>query len=458
MRTLRLLLFFCVGLALGGGSVAAFAAPADYGRSLNINSPSGGTARPPGWYGQPRYDFPDAPDGWGKLRDINTLEIGGKRVDIEGIRKFSPAKLARVGKGLAKSLGPIGIGLMLAELIWDEASEQWRRPQQSGDEGAPEPGRYWYVAGATGCTTAQDQCTWEAATHAWKTNYGGTATDLGDARFTGTCTYNDNTATCPFEYYYVPWETWYPGGVVTFNAAGSAPAGEPVEATDAEIEDAIYTELVARGMGSDLARRLVAAGYTLTPDGHGAVGPTSVPGQTSTSSTTGPNGTTTTTSTTTHNLTYNTNNSNNTTTVTVTNVTTHTTVAPDGTTTTTTETTTPAEGQQEEEPQYTLDYQGSTMPEVPDFYEQRYPDGFAGEWYGFKDKIAASSLSGLLAGFTNGLPGGGTCPEWSVSLNFGAMGNLGTHVIAPPCAVWPFVKAIMILSALFVARRMVFGG
>ncbi|NMG73124.1 hypothetical protein, partial [Parazoarcus communis] len=31
--------------------------------------------------------------------------------------------------------------------------------------------------------------------------------------------------------------------------------------TDQQIEDAIYVELVARGMGSDLARRLIEAGY-----------------------------------------------------------------------------------------------------------------------------------------------------------------------------------------------------
>lgn len=456
MRTLRLLLFFCVGLALGGGAVAAFAAPADYGRSVNINSPSGGgTARPPGWYGQPRYDFPDAPDGWGKLRDINTLEIGGKRVEVEGIRKFSPGTLARIGSGLAKSLGPLGLGITIAELVWDESQGWLFDPPPTETVNQPrdyQDGAYW-LAGWPG---------------SWLTPRAACLAMRPNQPTTGVYWWNSSSEfACQRESGYSPlnWgrgpRMTCPEGSTDLGDGNCRVAGEdpePRPASDSELEDAIYTELVARGMGSDLARRLVDAGYTLTPDGHEAVGPTSVPGQTTTTSTTGPAGTTTTTSTTTHNLTYNTNVTTNTTTVTVTNVTTHTTTAPDGTTTTTTETTTPAEGQQEEEPQYTLDYEGSTMPEVPDFYEQRYPDGFAGEWDGFKDKIAASSVAGLLAGFTNGLPGGGTCPEWSVSLNFGAMGNLGTHVIAPPCAVWPFVKAIMILSALFVARRMVFGG
>lgn len=446
MRTLRLLLFFCVGLALGGGSVAAFAAPADYGRSVNINSPSGGgTARPPGWYGQPRYDFPDAPDGWGKLRDINTLEIGGKRVEIEGIRKFSPGTLARVGKELAKSLGPLGLGITIAELVWDEAAG-WTK-------GDTPPTDYisgsWWDPGNLGtefvASSPQAVCDERRARIGWAPL---TASPMIPEQWRCKDASGNNMGWAYLKEACPAGHVWS-GGVCTASQRA---------ATDVEIEDAIYTELVARGMGSELARRLIEAGYTLAPDGHEAVGPSSIPGDTTTSTTSGPAGTTTTTSTTTHNLTYNTNNTTNTTTVTVTNVTTHTTTAPDGTTTTTTETTTPAEGQQEEEPQYTLDYQGSTIPEVPDFYERRYPDGFAGEWDGFKDNVAASPLAGLLAGFTNGLPGGGTCPEWSVSLNFGAMGNLGTHVIAPPCAVWPFVKAIMILSALFVARRMVFGG
>ncbi|NMG73126.1 hypothetical protein, partial [Parazoarcus communis] len=38
----------------------------------------------------------------------------------------------------------------------------------------------------------------------------------------------------------------------------------PIPATDQQIEDAIYVELVARGMGSDLARRLIEAGYCPT--------------------------------------------------------------------------------------------------------------------------------------------------------------------------------------------------
>lgn len=455
MKALRLLAFFLVGLALGGGSVAAFAAASDYGRSINLNSPSGGAARPPGWYGQPRYDWPDAPNGWGKLRDINSLDIGGKRVEIEGIRKFAPGTLAKLGAGLAKSLGPVGLGLTLGELVWDEAQGWLIDPPPVEEEDVPkdfQAGAYSIMGWSGTFNTPRAACL--SMQPAQPTT--------GGYWWTG-----NGTFACQRESGYDPlnWgrgpEMVCPSGSQDLGNGWCRVAGvdEPRRpVSDAELEDAIYVELVARGMGSELARRLVEAGYKPTPDGHEANGPTSVPGETTTSSTTGPSGTTTTTSTTVHNLTYNTNNTTNTTTVTVTNVTTHTTTAPDGTTTTTTETTTPSEGQPADEPQYTLDYQGSAMPEIPDFYAQQYPDGFAGEWDKFKDKVGASPLAGFLTGLSSGLPGGGTCPEWSVSLNFGHMGNFGTHVIAPPCAIWPFIKAVMILSALFVARRMVFGG
>lgn len=455
MRAIRLALFFAVGLILGGGSVAAFASPAEYGRSINLNSPSSGTARPPGWYSQPRYDWPDAPDGWGKLRDINTLDIGGKRVDIEGIRKFSPGKLAKLGAGLAKSLGPLGLGITIAELVWDESQGWLVDPLPTDTVDQPrdyQDGAYW-LAGWPG---------------AWSTPRAACLAMRPNQPTTGVYWWNSASEfACQREPGYSPLN-WGRGPRMTC-PEGSTDLGdgncrvngedpEPRPASDAELEDAIYTELVARGMGSELARRLVQAGYTPTPDGHEATGPTSVPGETTTSSTTGPSGTTTTTSSTTHNLTYNTNNTTNTTTVTVTTVTTHTTTAPDGTTTTTTETTTPAEGQQPEEPQYTLDYQGAAMPEIPDFYAQQYPDGFAGEWGEFRDRVSASSLAGFVGSLANGVPAGGECPSWTFDLNMGAMGNFGTFQLQPPCVIWPFIKTLLILTALFVARRMVVGG
>jgi len=348
-----LIAFFVFGLLVGGSAGTAFAAqiqgPARYGSSVNFNYPDGLEVRR---RSGPIYDWPDAPNGWGNMRDVNKMSIGGRDVNIDGIRKFQPINLARSAVTLAKLAGPIGIGLTLLDLVWDEVMKQWVKPGQVGDEGALIPGKYWYSASAPGCTQAADQCSWLEATTAFRNNYGGSNPDMGDARFTSQCTLNGTAALCPFEYYYVPWESWFGGGSATFYAAGDAPPSENVPASDQDIEDSIYAELVARGMGSDLARRLIEAGYTLAPDGHEAVGPSSIPGDTSTVTTSGPAGTTTTTTNTTTNLTYNTDNTTNTTTVTVTQTTNTTTTSPDGTTTTSVDTKSPAPGETppEEEP------------------------------------------------------------------------------------------------------------
>lgn len=361
IRQIRLLVFFVVGLVLGGGAVSAFAAASSYGRSMNLNYPNGGQARAPGWYSQPRYDFPGAPDGWGHLRDINTLEIGGRRVDLEGVRRFGPRTLARGALGLARSLGPIGIGLTLAELVWDEA-QGWLSPSGVDD---PVPGVSYWSNGSlmTRCRSASEKCSWndvveEFTPKAWGspsiqnrqyshvigTLYGNTVRAMFKGTWNG----------APYEA-----EFWFSYGG---EAHGQEQPRSP--SSDQELEDAIYTELVARGMGSDLARRLVDAGYTPTPDEVTGTGPASVPGDTITSTTSGPAGQTTTTTQTVHNIAYNTNTTNNTTTVTITNTTTTTTTAPDGSTTTTTETETPSEGE-------------TVPPEEPKPFCELYPSASA---------------------------------------------------------------------------------
>lgn len=368
MRELRLLVFFVVGLALGGGAVSAFAAAGSYGRSMNLNYPNSGQARPPGWYSQPRYDFPGAPDGWGHLRDINELEIGGRRVTLEGVRKFAPGTLARLGVGLARSLGPLGIGLTLADLVWDEA-QGWLIPGEEGGQPAPTTGGYTLVGpysfgnnvigdcrvalaetlmalvGSWGATQAELTTRLQALAPASFTCSSGVGTiNLEGVSFTTL----DNVR---FLYRYASYlqevRIKWSGTEVCESGQRLTASGRCVNPTrpaqDTELEDAIYTELVARGMGSDLARRLIEAGYKPEPDEVTGTGPDSVPGDTITSTTSGPAGQTTTTTNTTHNIAYNTNTTNNTTTVTITNTTTTTTTAPDGTTTTETTTESPAD-------------------------------------------------------------------------------------------------------------------
>lgn len=449
MRALRLALFFVVGLLFGGAVTFAYAqqqlnGPARYGSSINFNYPDGINA--PRRTGGPIYDFPDAPDGWGKMRDINKIKMGSHTFDVHGVRKFSPGTLAKMGAGFARVAGPVGIGITLGELVWDEA-QGWLKP--APDNTDPVPGVYYWHTSYGPCNTPQAKCTFDQTTaniDASLTTYVYDSVEL--------INWTTQTVHAWFRSISPP----FAKVTIYIRFGGSAPVEETRPATDQELEDAIYGELVSRGMGSDLARRLIEAGYTPTPDGHEADGPTTIPGETTTTTTTSPAGTTTTTTNTTNNLTYNTNTTNNTTTITITQTTTTTTTNPDGTQTESTETKQPQPGEREEPEQYSLTYSPSSLPEVPDFYEQKYPDGFAGEWDGFKQRIDGSSLANFMRSLTNGIPSGGECPSWSLTFNFGAMGNFGTMVMQPPCIIWPFIKAVMILSALFVARRLVIGG
>lgn len=332
MRSLRAFLFLCVGLCLGGFSVFAFAAASDYGRSMKLNYPNSGQARPPGWYSAPRYDFASAGAGWGKMRDINTISIGGRHFDVTGGRLFSPQTLAKGAVSFVRFGGPAWLGFMLAGLVWDEVSQRWRNSEVPDE-----------VVGGIACRQAAGIST-----------NGGYAPECDQPGSAALAWFRSGTegawavskrGTCG----HVKTASWM------FTARGYNPGTCPAmaeqrDATDLELEDAVYTELVARGMGSDLARRLIEAGYNPPVDGIEIDGPSSIPGDSVTSTTSGPAGTTSTTTNTTHNISYTTNTTNNTSTVTITNVSTTTVTGPDGTTTAETTETAP-EGSTEPPPE-----------------------------------------------------------------------------------------------------------
>lgn len=98
------------------------------------------------------------------------------------------------------------------------------------------------------------------------------------------------------------------------------------------------------------------------------------------------------------------------------------------------------------------------MPEVPDFYEQKYPDGFAGVWNTRMTAIKASPLFSLVDTLTpSSLGSGGGCPSFILPVSIGQW-NWGTHDISPPCIVWDFGKLFLMLGALLLARALIFGG
>lgn len=110
------------------------------------------------------------------------------------------------------------------------------------------------------------------------------------------------------------------------------------------------------------------------------------------------------------------------------------------------------ENPQEEVPNVT----DGDLPEVPDFYEQKYPAGMAGVWTEKKAALMSSPFSGLITSFGGNFGDGGQCPSWTLpspllGLNFDGE-------VQMPCWIWDVLGVIFVVTSLFAARRIIFGG
>jgi hypothetical protein len=90
-------------------------------------------------------------------------------------------------------------------------------------------------------------------------------------------------------------------------------------------------------------------------------------------------------------------------------------------------------------------------------YTPKYPDGFSGVWTQKVALMKAAPLFGLVDHLMPSVASSGSCPVWNIPLNVGFK-DFGTYDVAPPCWVWDFGKIIVILSALILARALIFGG
>ena len=99
----------------------------------------------------------------------------------------------------------------------------------------------------------------------------------------------------------------------------------------------------------------------------------------------------------------------------------------------------------------------TVLPNQPKLYTPKYPNGLVDVWANKKAEMMASPLSRLVGSLMPSVVSGGACPSWMLSLNFGFK-DFGSHDVAPPCWVWDFGKIIVILSALLLARALIFGG
>lgn len=160
-------------------------------------------------------------------------------------------------------------------------------------------------------------------------------------------------------------------------------------------------------------------------------------------------GTRTTTTTTTHPLTY---AGNSVTSSTINNTTTNITNNTTNVTTTETKTETVEDDSEEQTPT------DAPLGDVPKLYEKKYPDGLLGVWDAKKAEFEQTSFFRMIDELTPKIGQAGSCPSWSIDLSWTPGGSMGVHELQPPCMIWPILKAIVIISALFLARALIFGG
>lgn len=182
-------------------------------------------------------------------------------------------------------------------------------------------------------------------------------------------------------------------------------------------------------------------------------GPASVQGPKTTTTSTGPNGTTTTTTETHHDLDY-----SNPDGVVVRDRTTTTTTDPDGNISTdTTVDSGPVVGLEPDD-QFDLDgsFSDSPFPEVEPFYEQKYPEGLEGVWSARKAEFEDSAFMDFLGSFVPSFSG--SCPAWSFNVNVASWASFGIHEFQSLCWVFDFIKVVMLVTAAFLCRALIFGG
>ncbi len=100
----------------------------------------------------------------------------------------------------------------------------------------------------------------------------------------------------------------------------------------------------------------------------------------------------------------------------------------------------------------------SPLGDVPKLYEKKYPNGLLGVWNAKKSQFEQTSFFRMIGDLTPKIGQAGSCPSWSIDLSWTPGGSMGVHQLQPPCMIWPILKAIVIISALFLARALIFGG
>lgn len=100
-------------------------------------------------------------------------------------------------------------------------------------------------------------------------------------------------------------------------------------------------------------------------------------------------------------------------------------------------------------------FSDTSMPPVPELYEQKYPDGLTGVWNAKKPDISSTQFwQGVKQMFPSF--GSGSCPSWSMGFNILPSVSLGTHSLTVPCWIFQAIGLIILTTAAFTARKIIF--
>lgn len=415
------------------------------GRSLTVKAPL------------PAAAVADGAGGAG-LRATQAVDVGATRVGVTLKRAVTVGNLARGAMLAARFSGP----LVLAGLVYEGvryADGAWL----ADDDGAP-----------SGVTVLEHGLSdsYYTSCSVWGSSAPATATaETRDyvfvlSQFSG--------GSPPV----APWATvvnckvggtWYDvnyrprlcdSGVDPSTLQCLVPAARP--ATDDELVISFQQGLIANpGKAPELVGLVGNSGApgaadALAPGALSVEGPTQVQGPSTTTTKQTPSGTETTVSNTTYNITYQGD------TIHIDASTVETTTHADGSVTTTTTTTTgspsPAEEtgpEAEEEGATVVDPE---LPPIPELYERKYPEGMVGVWNDKREGLEQSPFFQMIGKLAPSNLGDGGCPSWSLPLSLEGWAPYGSHTLQAPCWVWTALRSLMIIGALFVARRLIFGG
>lgn len=101
---------------------------------------------------------------------------------------------------------------------------------------------------------------------------------------------------------------------------------------------------------------------------------------------------------------------------------------------------------------------GGRKPAQPELYETKYPGGISAVWNESGLGGNQGKLSALAASFAPAIADSNGAPiVFRIPVGVGIY-DFGTYEVSPPPMVWGFIRLCIIITALWLARALVFGG